>query len=174
MVVVLSDEQDGCLRQASIEALLASFTKLKKHQQGGNKKLVWNSMLSPDPRQHGGYKQLSQATGGRLGNLTQPYAPQLSAMGAQIKNLVRSVDLDCEPLPVYDAGQKIKIYTLSDQGVRAPASTNVASCSAACAGVAECVESCKWLDYQVQGRQILLGGPLPTGRYEVQYYCARR
>ena len=187
VVIVLSDESATCYRsrysheyrqiasehKVTPAQFLRAFADLKTQQGISGAKLVWHSMLSTNPVHQYGYKELSLNTGGVVGDLHRLYTPQLRRIGEGIQNLVNSTALECEPLPVLN-GKKLQFYSMSG-GVRAAVVTTKASCEAACApGNTECIENCAWLEYSVNGRNVIFGGPLPAGDYEMDYYCAQQ
>ena len=78
IIIVLTDEKAACVpKLITVEGFLQGVSVVNTAIGEPNKKIVWHSMLDADPVNQVGYKDLSTATGGVVGRIDLPYAPQL-------------------------------------------------------------------------------------------------
>lgn len=94
------------------------------------------------------YEKLSSLTGGVIGSVcASNYGAQLAQIGNATVDLVKTVNLDCEPLDINDDGKPdVSVYLAN--GKAAPS-------------------------FKVTGQKIEFASLLPTGKHEIRYECLR-
>lgn len=96
------------------------------------------------------YQRLSQLTGGVSGSIcADNYSQILTDMGERVVELVESTQLSCPPADIDNDGKLDLFVTLEDGDILFTS------------------------DFQLEGTRVRFNEPLPPGRHQVTYYCAR-
>ncbi|MCB0420513.1 MAG: VWA domain-containing protein [Bdellovibrionales bacterium] len=92
------------------------------------------------------YAKLTQLTGGILGDVcAKNYSNQLANIGEYIRNLLKRIPLDCEPVDVDHDGRVDLKVAFDSSNVNVP--------------------------YKVEGRELVFSEPPPLGSHRIEYTC---
>ncbi len=163
--VLISDEDecsDGCSASV-VSSSPQGLINLVKTELAPDKRFVFHSIVwrpgtvcSTGAFEGNTYKQLTNLTGGILGDVcASSYANQLSDIGTSVRNLVKSVQLNCTPFDGDFNGQvDLAMYYIM------PNQTKVLMTMAT-------------HPYTLNDKLVTFTNPLPEGSYEFNYNCLK-
>jgi hypothetical protein len=156
-VVLISDEDESDSKAKNQPDNLINYVKAT---WGGKKMFSFNSIVTiPNdtaclkPNGTGAsyghrYKEITEKTGGILGSVCDSdYGALLSRIGDGVRNLILSMELNCEPQDVDGNGFSDVTITLDGGGTPPP--------------------------YTVMGNKVVFTQPLPVGNHSAEYYCLK-